>query len=409
MKRYVHEVFRYAMRTHGSSTGVPPVRYLGKTPKPHSSTGVPPVYCRQRRTRGEQGSVYLIALLTLSVLGILATVLGWSATVQARQAQRKEAQLRLESLAKSGVSYATWERRHRNRSLPFTETLNLNEGRVVVRAEPAPQYGNRAIRVTAQAFYKDESLTRIRIVDGNRPYRQPTEFALYLRRALILPIGKRLTVEGDVYIGNNLSVAGIGGMTVDGSLTLARNLTGSVTSTVYTETNSNIEVLRFADMNHLRMSADQLVIGPAYRPFGLSLPNGTLYFVQGDLHIAGTLRGRALVAVQGNLYIDEDLTYGDSDSLYIFIVSGNIIMDDDAETLHGAFVSQGGNIVFDDEAQVYGAVMVGEGTLLFDDSLTIEHDLRLNLDWFKEGTKGDEAVEDVPASPTPLVFPSPIP
>ncbi|MCX7687232.1 MAG: hypothetical protein N2045_04590 [Fimbriimonadales bacterium] len=334
-------------------------------------------------SRFQRGSVYVIALLTLVVLGTLASVLGWSALVQAQRAQQRETRLRLESLCQSGITYASWARRVQKRPLPFTETLNLSEGRVVVRAQPANRYGRNAFQVISTATYKDQTLTRTRILDGNSQPRTTTEFALYLDKGITVGAGQDITVKGDAHSNHLIKVMSGGRLYVDGSLTSRLNMLGSPTATLYREEFSGAVPFDIPDISLLRLRATQLITGDLNLPFGLSLPDGAIYYVAGNLSIEGTLRGRATVVVEGNLTFTDETKYADEDSLFIFIVNGDIVLPDD-ERIVGVLVSQNGSVIADDESEVYGGIILLNGSLIVSDEFTVEHDPRINADLFRD-------------------------
>lgn len=334
-------------------------------------------------SRSQRGSVYVIALLTLIVLGTLASVLGWSALVQAQRAQQRETRLRLESLCQSGITYASWARRVQKRPLPFTETLNLSEGRVVVQVRPANRYGRNAFQVISTATYKDQTLTRTRILDGNSQPRTTTEFALYVDKGVIVAPGQDITVKGDAHANQLVKVMPGGRLQVDGALTSRLNILGSPTATLYKEEFSDAVPFDIPNMATLRLRATQLITGDLNLPFGLSLADGAIYYVAGNLSIEGTLRGRATVVVEGNLTFTDETQYADEDSLFIFIVNGNIVLPNN-ERITGVLISQNGNVIADDESEVYGGVILLNGSLIVSDEFTIEHDPRINADLFRD-------------------------
>ncbi len=341
--------------------------------------------------RHQQGSVYLIALLTLSVLGILATAIGWSALVQAQQAQRREVRWRLESLAQSGITYATWERRYNGRSLPFTRTLSLSEGTVQIRAEKAPAFGDNAMRVTVTAISKDERLTRTRIVDSTPKRRSPLEFALYVGGPLVIRQGQRIRVKGDVYTAGLLNVRSGSNLRVEGSVISTGNILGNISETLYREPFSSILPHSITNLQELYNIATQVAGGNQISPLGLSLQDGTIYYVKGNLTIGGRLRGRAVVAVEGNLYILDNLLYEDENSLFVFVVGGNIYVPS-GKQVHSVLVDQGGMVLVGDRTHILGGV-IAMGAVFLGTNAVIEHDPRVNTNLFQQEVK-PEAIDD---------------
>ena len=335
--------------------------------------------------RYQRGNTYVIALLILVVLGLSASMLGWSALVQTRQVQTKETQLRLDSLLASGVTYARWARCYQNRNLPFTFTLNLSEGQVTGRVSANNRYGSNALQVQVTATYKDQSKTLTRIVDGARKARSTTEFALFVDEGLVVDSGKRLILKGDLHANNNIRVKPGGTLIVDGAASSSRQLIGAVNATLYKEQWGQIVPNDLSDINDLRMRATQLILGNLNLPFGLTLADKSIYYVQGNLQLRGTLRGNAIVAVEGNLEFTGDTDYADPDSFYVFFVQGNIIVPAGRRVV-GLLISLDGNVELGGGARVGGGIIILDGDLQLQGAATLKHDPRVNADLFRELT-----------------------
>ncbi len=350
--------------------------------------------------RHQRGNTYVIALLMLVVLGLLASMLGWSAVVRSRQAQTKETQMRLDSLLASGVTYARWARCYQGRNLPFTFTLNLSEGRVTGRASASNQYGRDAIQVQVTATYKDQSRTLTRIIDGAQKARSTTEFALFMDDDMVIGSGKRLVLKGDLHANNNVTVQPGGALIVDGAASSSRQIIGTVAANLYTEQWGQIVPDDLPDINDLRMRATQLILGNLNLPFGLTLADRSIYYVQGNLLLRGTLRGNAIVAVEGNLEFTGDTDYADSDTLYVFFVQGNIKVPA-GRRVAGLLISLEGNVELGDGARVKGGIIILDGDLQLQGEAAMEHDPRVNTDLFRELT-GLQENGIVPIAPVPL-------
>lgn len=332
--------------------------------------------------RQQQGSVYIIALLTLVVLGTLAGVLGWSALVQSQRAYERETRLRLESLCQSGINYANWVRRVKKRALPFTQTLRLQEGTVRVQVQPAPQFGNNAFRVISTATYKDRTLTRTRILEGKDKPRQSTEFALYLDEDLDLPPTAQLNIIGDVHANGSIRALAGGRIHVDGAITSGQNIVGTHTFSTYSEQFRNLIPPNLPSMPLLRLHATQLINTNMDLPFGLSLANGTIYYVAGNMTLKGSLRGQAIVVVEGNLTITGATQYADEDSFYIFIVDGNVSLPANIG-LDGLLIVPGGNVIAGTNSSVFGGILIQNGNLVVPGTFEIRHDSRINTGMFR--------------------------
>lgn len=350
------------------------------------------------RFRGQRGSTYAIALIVLLVLGTLATVLGWSALMQTQHAQRKETQLRLDSLLQSGVTYARWARAYQGRSLPFTFTLNLSEGRVDGRVDAEPRHGNNAMKVQVTATYKDQTRSLTRIVDGSQQARSTTEFALFVDDGLRVDPGRKLGIEGDLHANNNIDVKPGGVLNVDGAVSSSRQIIGSVAATLYKEQWGRMVSDNLPTITDLRLQATQLIVGNLSLPFGLTLANKSVYYVQGNLQIGGVLRGSAIVAVEGNLEFTSDTNYADPDSLYVFFAQGNIKVPA-GRRVAGLLISLDGNVELGDRAQVTGGIIILDGDLQLLGETTLKHDPRVNADLFRELTGMSNMLEPVIALP----------
>lgn len=354
------------------------------------------------RTRHQRGNTYVIALLILVVLGLSASMLGWSALVQTRQAQIKETQMRLDSLLASGVTYARWARCYQNRNLPFTFTLNLSEGRVTGRVSANNRYGKNALQVQVTATYKDQSKTLTRIVDGARKARSTTEFALFLDEELVVDSGKRLVLKGDLHANNYIRVQPGGTLMVEGAASSSRQIIGPVAATLYREPWSQVVSSDLVDLSDLRTRATHFIPGNLNLPFGMTLPDKSVYYVQGNLQLRGTLRGNAIVAVEGNLEFTGDTDYADSDSLYVFFVDGNIVVPD-GRRIAGLLISLDGNVQLGNGARVKGGIIILDGDLQLQGDATLEHDPRVNADLFRELTGlQDNGIE--PLVPIPFLW-----
>jgi hypothetical protein len=343
----------------------------------------------------------VIALLILVVLGLSASMLGWSALVRTRQAQAKETQMRLDSLLVSGVTYARWARCYQNRNLPFTFTLNLSEGQVTGRVSANNRYGKNALQVQVTATYKDQSKTLTRIVDGARKARSTTEFALFLDEELVVDSGKRLVLKGDLHANNNIRVQPGGALIVNGAASSSRQIIGAVNATLYKEQWGQIVPDDLSDINDLRMRATQLILGNLNLPFGLTLAHRSIYYVRGNLQLRGTLRGNAIVAVEGNLEFTGDTDYADPDSLYVFFVQGNIRVPA-GRRVAGLLISLDGNVELGNGAWVKGGIIILDGDLQLQGNATMEHDPRVNADLFRELTGlQDHGIKPLVPVPSP--------
>jgi type II secretory pathway pseudopilin PulG len=353
-------------------------------------------------SRRQRGSTYAIALIVLLVLGTLATMLGWSALMQTQHAQRKEVQLRLNSLLQSGVTYARWTRSHQGRNLPYTFTLNLSEGRVTGRVDPANQHGKNAMRIQVTATYKDQSQSLTRIVDGSQKARSTTEFALFVDEDLVVPSGKKLVLQGDLHSNRNVRVQPGGTLQVGGAVSASHQLIGSITATLYEEQYGRLVPNDLPSLSELYTLATQLLVGNQTLPFGLTLSNGTVYYVLGNLRLQGTLRGSAIVVVEGNLDFTGNTSYADPDSLYVFFVEGNIRVPT-GRSVVGLLISLDGDVVLEDRAQVRGGIIILDGSLQLQGESVIEHDPRINTNLFQELTKMSDVINGIPLIPIPIV------
>ncbi len=345
-------------------------------------------WCRMRThgVRRQRGSTYAIALIVLTVLGTLATMLGWSALLQSWHAQRKETQLRLDSLLASGVTYARWARAYQGQSLPFTFNLNLSEGRVTGRVDADSRYGDNAMVVQVTATYRDQTKSLTRIVDGTRRARSTTEFALFIDEELDVGSGRKLSVEGDLHANNNIQVQSGGVLTVDGAISTSRQILGSAIATLYSETWGRLVPNDLPSLTNLRSQATQVVAGNQNLPFGLTLPNQSVYYVQGNLQIQGPLQGNAIIVAEGNIVFTGDTSYADNDSLFVFFAEGNIEVPDNVR-VSGLLISLDGNVKLGNRAQVNGGIIILDGDLQLQGEAQLEHDPRINADLFRELTR----------------------
>lgn len=341
----------------------------------------------------ERGNAYVIALLTLSVLGTLAGVLGWSTLMQARQVSKQETRQALESLIRSGITYASWKVRYRRAALPFNETLTLpSGGSIAIRTTAAPAFGENTMQVQVTAQYRGETLTRQRILNGARVARRPTEFALFLDEPLRLNNGI-LQIIGDVHTNGFLIAQSGAHLNVDGAVTTAGTLGGNVNATLYKESGSSIIPDCLPDLDRLRLIATHLHIGNLSLPLGYTFSQNEIFYVKGNLLIQGTLRGSGIIVAEGNLEFQGDTQYADKSSLYIFIANGNITIPAGAQ-IAGVLISLDGNIQLGAGSMIKpGAVVVLNGNFDPGGNIRIEHDPRVNTDFFRQLSRLEE-IED---------------
>lgn len=352
--------------------------------------------CRHHTRRG---SVYVIALLTLSVLAMFAAVLGWGAIVRAQQAQKRESSRYLESLIQSGVAYASWQRRYQNRDLPFSFNLSFGSGRITGYADKAPAYGSDAMKITVNATYKDNQMTKQRIISGAERSRQTTEFALFVDSSLYVVNGT-IKIEGDLHVNGRLVTRNGWIAYATGSITSSGNQIGNVVADTYSEKFTPTLQENLPTMTELRMQATQLLMGPLTMPFGMNLNSGDIQYVQGDLQLQGRLIGSGIVVVEGNLTFTGKTWYDNKHSLYVFVVQGDIVIPDRTE-ISGYLISKNGNVHIGKDSQVDpGGIMVADGTLNADGDLAIAHDPRVNTDFFRQLSRVVE-IDDDTAVPFP--------
>jgi hypothetical protein len=120
------------------------------------------------------------------------------------------------------------------------------------------------------------------------------------------------------------------------------------------------------------------------------------------LQLRGTLRGNAIVAVEGNLAFTGDTDYADPDSFYVFFVDGNIVVPD-GRRIAGLLISLDGNVQLGNGARVKGGIIILDGDLQLQGDATLEHDPRVNADLFRELTGlQDNGIE--PLVPIPFLW-----
>jgi len=337
----------------------------------------------------ERGSVYVIALLTLTVLGMFAAVLGWGALVRTQHAQKRETIRHLESLIQSGVKYASWQRRYKNRGLPFNFNIRLNSGTITGRAKDAPAYGSDAMEVSINAAYKDEQLTKTRIISGAQQARKSTEFALFIDNSLFVKNGS-IKIEGDIHLNGQLVTQSGWSIYSTGGITSSGNQVGNILTDTYTETHTPILPENLPTMVDLRMQAVHVSVSALDLPFGTTLSNGEIQYVQGDVQIQGQLRGSGIVVVEGDLIFKGKTWYSDSQSLFVFIVQDDIIIPPNTE-VSGYLISKNGNVFIGKNSKIEpGGIVIAQGTLEAAGDMAISHDPRVNVDFFRNLSRVSE-------------------
>lgn len=345
----------------------------------------------------ERGSIYAIALLTLTVLGMLAAVLGWGALVRTQQAQKRETTRHLESLIQSGVTYASWQKRYKHKRLPFNFNLKLNSGTITGRAEEAPTYGSDAMKVSISAAYKDAQLTATRILSGAQRARQSTEFALFIDNSLFVKNGS-VKIEGNIHLNGQLITQNGWSIYATGGITSAGNQVGNILTDTYTEKNTPMLPDDLPTMVEFRMKATQLLASDLDLPFGTTLGNGEIQYVQGNVQIQGKLKGAGIIVIEGNLIFKGRTWYADNQSLFVFVVQDDIIIPPDTKVA-GYLISKNGNIFIGKDSHIEpGGILIAKGNLEAAGDLAIVHDPRVNVDFFRKLSRVLE-VDTVVAAP----------
>lgn len=338
-------------------------------------------YRRQHHT--QRGSVYVIALLVLSVLAMFAAVLGWGAIVRTQQAQRRENNRHLETLVQSGVTYASWLKRYGNRSLPFNFSLGLGSGQVAGRVEAAPDFGDDAMKVRVNAVYKDSQMTKERIISGAKRTRQTTEFALFIDNSLYVRNGT-LKVKGDIHVNGQIVTQDGWQVSTEGSITSAGDQIGDVVADTYLEKFTPAIPGSVPTLTELRMLSTQLFTGTSVRPFGMNLGTGDIQYIQGDLRIQGELMGTGIVVVEGDLIFTGKTWYGNSRSLFVFVAQNDIVIPSETE-IAGYLISKSGNVIVGRDSVIDpGGLVIIDGSLEAAGDLALIHDPRVNADFFRQ-------------------------
>jgi formylmethanofuran dehydrogenase subunit C len=273
---------------------------------------------------------------------------------------------------------------------------------VTGRVDPANQHGKNAMRIQVTATYKDQSQSLTRIVDGSQKARSTTEFALFVDEDLVVPSGKKLVLQGDLHSNRNVHVQPGGTLQVGGAVSASHQVIGSLAATLYKEQYGRLVPNDLPSLSELYTQATQLLVGNQILPFGLTLSNGTVYYVQGNLQLQGALRGSAIVVVEGNLDFTGNTSYADPDSLYVFFVEGNIRVPA-GRSVVGLLISLDGDVVLEDRAQVRGGIIILDGSLQLQGESVIEHDPRINTNLFQELTKLSDVINGIPLIPIPIV------
>lgn len=336
-----------------------------------------------RRHHTQRGSVYVIALLTLSVLAMFAAVLGWGAIIRTQQAQKRENSRHLETLIQSGITYASWQKRYRNRSLPFNFSLNMGSGQVDGRVEALPDFGDDAMKVRVNAQYKDAQMTKERIISGAKRARQTTEFALFIDNSLYVRNGT-LKVKGDIHVNGQIVTQDGWQVSTEGSITSAGDQIGDVVADTYLEKFTPSIPGSVPTLTELRMLSTQLFTGSSIRPFGMNLGTGDIQYVQGDLRIQGELMGTGIVVVEGDLIFTGKTWYGNSRSLFVFVAQNDIVIPSETEIV-GYLISKSGNVIVGRDSVIDpGGLVIIDGSLEAAGDLVLIHDPRVNADFFRQ-------------------------
>jgi len=107
----------------------------------------------------------------------------------------------------------------------------------------------------------------------------------------------------------------------------------------------NKEKIRSSNKSGSRTLSGNQNINPSGKP------EGDAWLVQGDLSIGGvnnelTVNGKGTYIVEGNLLINNNISYANNFSSIGFIVNGDIIIDSRVNALRGAYYAPNGKTIF---------------------------------------------------------------
>lgn len=336
------------------------------------------------RSYRQRGSLYAVALITLAVLGSLSALLAFSAMNSANRITRSIKSDRHETLLQSGLEYALWSHQDQGQQPPFNFTLHFGEDQAQGEVKRATGFGNDALEITIHATTEGDTVTLTRIVGLASNPRKPSEFALFSNASMIID-NKKAKTTGDVYAGGHLTASSGSDLTCEGAVLASGQITGKITSTLYQAENSALIQTQDQDLNALKASATQIHNGNLTLPFGLTLTDGDVYYVQGNLHLKGKLKGKGRVVVAGNLQLNGDTPYDDADSLFVFIVGGDLKVNNKVEA-SGYFFVQNGTAAMGKDSITFGGLRLQNSDLSLKQNVYIQHDPRVTVDFYRQFT-----------------------
>lgn len=262
--------------------------------------------------RGNSGAAYLMAVITLVVgfmLGLALLRMVGGATLQG--GNRVDA-TRATYLADAGINYAYWKYRYCGVSLPYTETRQMGKGSFTITISD-----NAALRDTVKiaSTGRSDGLSqgRQRVV---RTRIRPSEWALMLDSGLTswwsIDTGSS-GQNGDVYVNGSLILNAAMGL--NGRLCTAGYVyNGFLLSATASPLSASgyfqfpaIDLTYYASAASRTYSGDQTF----YSGLTFNVPYEVVY-INGKLTIKGTISGKGLIVVNGNVEVTDELLYANS-------------------------------------------------------------------------------------------------
>lgn len=285
------------------------------------------------RRRGST-TIVLVSMLASTAVLLLTVITMASRAIerQARLEREYQARMAFEAVVTDVVDMTT----RRVLSLPYSTTTTV--GGYTVKADVAlDPTVQRALLITGEVRGRDAKYRFERLV-GDRKLTTPFSFALYSNSNLDVKTtlaSGTTSVSGDVYARGNLSFTSgpsyvYGAIAAKGSLALNGTVATQGTRTGATD----IGMPSVVSALYLALPGEH-VSGTSRNGYTFAQAND-VFTVSGDLRFKGTISGRGLILVTGDLAFDGNTSYATTDSKVVFVCLGDVTITSAVNSLVGS-------------------------------------------------------------------------
>lgn len=278
----------------------------------------------------QRGSAMIFVLVLFSaiatvVVATLSVTTGTLAT-QKRLEDEVKVKLALEGMVEQAVTD------YSNKTLitfPTTRTKTVSNVVCSLTISDNNATVPHTLSMAMSGALKGRTHTETRVV-GARRAPSPFYYALFVNNGLLstftLSTGSS-GENGDIYARGNLSLTGLsstinGDVESTGSLTVSTaNYSGNFWPNAPEVAFPDVVATNYSSATHTAITKTSVTTGLTFGAAGTEYP---LHYRNGDLSFKGTVSGKGVLFVNGNLAISGVISYADANSCIAIIATGNI-------------------------------------------------------------------------------------